>query len=147
MFPTLVNRHFIAVILLFLTLIPYQVSAKEKLEMMEPGFFKETSTQRMWQLNRSKRIRNTKDIDSYLLTLNKGEYSDWRLPNKRELYTLFNIFDLKQNGGVRVRLEGYYWLTDDKGNPTAGSWEIGDQCGPSRTYYQGKSGYIRAIRP
>ncbi|WP_163337803.1 DUF1566 domain-containing protein [Desulfopila sp. IMCC35008] len=147
MFPLLVYRHPVLLLLVLLILTPYQALAGDKLELTGSAFFKDTYSQHMWQLDRSKRIRNIRDINNYLVTLNQGQYSDWRLPSKQELYNLFAIFDHKQNGEVKARMEGYYWLTDDKGNPIAGSWEIGDQCGPSRTYYQGKSGYIRAIRP
>ncbi|MFT5727377.1 MAG: hypothetical protein ACI8PB_001512 [Desulforhopalus sp.] len=43
-------------------------------------------------------------------------------------------------------LEGSYWLTDESGNPITSAWENGDQCGPSRTYYPLKRGYIRLVR-
>jgi len=100
---------------------------------------------RMWQMHKSKRLRSPEDVATYLNKLNTGKYQDWRLPTKQELYDLFSFFDLKLYGDVRIQLEGNYWLEND--GMMAGAWEIGDQCGPSRSFYTKKSGYVRAIRP
>lgn len=109
--------------------------------------FQEISNKRTWNLDRSKRIKTADDALSYLNTLNQGEFNDWRFPTKEELSRLFSIFDLKQQGTVKIRIEGAYWMTGDEGKVYAGAWEIGDQCGPSRTFYTKKSGYVRAVRP
>ena len=60
---------------------------------------------------------------------------------------LYKIFDLKKNGQVQLQLNGSYWLVDNRGAMQPGIWEIGDQCGPERSFYGTKSGYVRAIRP
>ncbi len=109
--------------------------------------FQEISSKRTWNLHRSKRFKTVDDATSYLDTLNQGEYNDWRYPTKEELSRLFSIFDLKQQGTVKIRMEGAYWMTDNEGKVYVGAWEIGDQCGPSRTFYTKKSGYVRAVRP
>lgn len=109
--------------------------------------FKENKSNREWLMQRSKRIKKPEDVERFLVTLNEGKYSDWRLPTKQELSELFTVFDLKKNGEVKIRLEGQYWLAGDRGEVYVGAWEIGDQCGPSRTFYKGKAGYIRAVRP
>jgi len=123
------------------------VVAAPKLAQFSSAVFVETDSKRMWVSERSHRFKHSKDVLNYLHELNSGEFSDWRLPDKQELYELFSVFDLKKNGTVKTRLEGYYWLADEDGKPFVGSWEIGDQCGPSRTFYNGSSGYVRAIRP
>lgn len=101
----------------------------------------------MWQLERSKRLRTTQEVDTYLAALNRGTYKDWRLPTRQEIFELFGFFDLKENGEVKLRLEGGYWLVNRNGEIEVGAWEIGDQCGPSRTYFTKKAGYVRAVRP
>ncbi len=100
-----------------------------------------------WQMDWSRRTRSTEEVRRYLQTLNEGSEDGWRLPTKDELYELMAIFDLKQNGEVKIRFEGSYWLQDEADNFYVGSWEIGDQCEPSRSFFKGKSGHIRAIRP
>ncbi len=100
-----------------------------------------------WQMDWSRRTRSVEEVRQYLQKLNKGSEGGWRLPTKEELYELMSIFDLKENGEVKIRFEGSYWLRDEADNFYVGSWEIGDQCEPSRTFFEGRSGHIRAIRP
>ena len=135
-----------AAFLLFLTALP-ALSKEAAITALSDTAFMENVTQKTWYTHRSKRIKTVDDATVYLERLNQGEFNDWRFPTKWELSKLFSIFDLKQNGNIKIRLEGAYWLTDDKGKIFTGAWEIGDQCGPSRTFYKGKSGYVRAIRP
>ena len=137
----------IAIITLFL-LIPYSLLAAEAdLKISEKGIFQEVGSGRMWQTDRSKKLKTAGEVDAYLKELNTGKYNDWRLPTKQELFELFSIFDLKNNGEVKIRLEGNYWLIDKESEVQVGAWEIGDQCGPSLTYYPKKAGYVKAVRP
>ena len=57
-------------------------------------------TNQMWRLDLSRRITNKEDVEQYLGSLNTGEYSDWRLPDKHELQTLFDVFDVHGRGDV-----------------------------------------------
>lgn len=134
------------IFLLFFMALP-GLAGQAALIQLSDTTFQETSGERIWHLNRSKRFKTEGDATRYLNALNQGEFNDWRLPTKDELYKLFSIFDLKRNGSVKTRLEGTYWLTDKRGKMYAGAWEIGDQCGPSRTFYMYKNGYVRAVRP
>jgi len=128
-------------------LSPLSAAAATKLEQLSATAFVEIKSQKMWMSDRSHRFKQPEEVLDYLRELNSGEFSDWRLPNKQELYELFSVFDLKNNGKVKIRLEGYYWLADNEGKLVVGSWEIGDQCEPSRTFYNGSAGYVRAVRP
>ena len=132
---------------LLLTCSPVAMSKTITLRTHSVEEFQDTARQRFWQVNRSKKIKTIEEVSAYLTTLNQGKYDDWRLPTKLELFQLFSDFDLKRNGNLKIRLEGSYWLLDDMGQAHVGAWEIGDQCGPSRTFYKGKAGYLRAIRP
>lgn len=137
----------LSVVILYL-MIPYAVPAAEPaLQLSEDGITQERANGRMWQMDRSKRLRTTTEVDACLATLNRGKYNDWRLPTRQELFELFGIFDLKENGEVKFQLEGGYWLVNQNGEIEVGAWEIGDQCGPSRTYFTKKVGYVRAVRP
>ena len=57
--------------------------------------------------------------------------------------------ELKRNGDVEVKLEGYYWIADDEGKPYQATWKVGDGWGPGREFYtfKGKRAHARAVRP
>jgi hypothetical protein len=110
-------------------------------------YFENSKNGDMWTKVRSKRIKEFSDVQQYLSDLNEGQFNDWRLPTRQELYDLFLIFDLKNNGDVRIRVEGKYWLASDEGKLSVGAWEIGGGCGPERGFFSGGKGHIRAIRP
>lgn len=134
-------------VMLFLAM-PYSLEAAgPSLKLAEDGVFQEGRSGRMWLMERSKRLKTQEEVGEYLNTLNQGKFSDWRLPTRQELYDLFCIFDLKESGEVKIRLEGAYWLKGEKEQPEVGAWEIGDDCGPTRKYYQKKVGYVRPVRP
>ena len=115
------------------------------LNQISEEIFQNSRNDQMWQMQKSKRLKTASSAEQYLNELNQGEYQDWRLPTKQELYKLFSYFDLKMYGNVRIRLEGNYWIENN--GIQVGAWGIGDQCGPSRTFYMKKAGYVRAIRP
>jgi hypothetical protein len=142
-------KHLTLLLFFMLILLPSIVLAVQTAALKNhgDGTFQELGTSRMWQIDRSKKIESPAEVSKYLHTLNTGGYSDWRLPTKQELYKLNTIFDFKENGTVKFKFEGKYWLVDPKGAVSVGAWEIGDQCGPERTFYVGKKGYVRAIRP
>lgn len=120
-------------------------AGEQALSQISEAIFQDTQNNQMWQMRKSKRFKNASSVHQYLEELNKGEYQDWRLPTQEELSTLVSYFDLKENGNVRIQFEGNYWIENQE--VQAGAWEIGDQCGPSRTFYVKKAGYVRAIRP
>ena len=146
---TISLKH-LTLLLFFMLILPPSIALAVQTAALEnhgDGTFQELGTSRMWQIERSKKMKFSVEVRQYLDTLNKGTYSDWRLPTKQELYQLNTIFDFKKNGAVKFQFEGKYWLADQKGAVSVGAWEIGDQCGPERTFYHGKKGYVRAIRP
>ena len=94
--------------------------------MVSDDVFLVPKTKQMWRADLSKRITNKDGVEQYLDLLNSGEYSDWRLPDKRELKTLFDTFDIYGHGDVDIRLEMLYWLAGDNGAPPyVGTWEPG----------------------
>jgi len=111
------------------------------------GIVQEKVSGRMWQKDKSKRFETLEEAEHYVANLRLGSYTDWRLPTIYELYDLHYLFDLHKNGDVQMDLKGSYWSGKKDGEGMVGSWEVGDQCEPSRTYYKKKSGYVRAIRP
>jgi hypothetical protein len=132
-----------------LTVLPAAVSATTQNNPAtgDSKVIREPGNDRMWKMDRSKRFRSQEQVKEYLAELNRGEYNDWRLPTKWELYDLFQLFALKKIPPVQAKLEMSYWLTEENGKVRVGSWDAGDGCGIERKFYPGKKGYVRAVRP
>jgi len=139
----------VSVVAMFLLLThPFSVQAAgSQLVDRGDGILQEEGSGKMWQAKRSRRFNNNDEVKHYLLELNSGSFGDWRLPTRNELYDFFLLFDLHKTGNISIQLEGAYWLQGPHGEPKIGSWETGDQCGPTRMYRPGLSGHVRAVRP
>lgn len=111
------------------------------------GVIEEKGTGRMWQQERSRSFKTLEQAEAYVKTLTLDGYTDWRLPTVYELYDLHYLVDVKKAEGIDLRMEGNYWVIDKEGTGMAGSWEVGDQCEPTRTYFKKTWGYVRAVRP
>jgi len=136
------------VVINFCLMLPVSLPAGQAiLKYSENGIFQDERNGMMWQVERSNKMKSVQEVENFLKELNSGKYDDWRLPTKEELSDLFTIFDLKNNGDVKIRLEGSYWILGRDSEVQVGSWEIGDGCGPTRAYYTKKAGYLRAVRP
>jgi hypothetical protein len=122
-------------------------NSKPLLSLSGDLYFIQTVNGAMWTKNKSDEFDSESDAQQYLLQLNQGEFDDWRLPTKSELYDLFSIFDMKNNGDVKIRIEGRYWQVDDTGHIIAGAWEMGNGCGPERIFYTSKKARLMAVRP
>jgi hypothetical protein len=138
---------FLVSVNIVMSLAAVAVGQNSILEILPGEVFRQQGSETIWQINRSKRLKTQEEVQEYLAALNQGDFHDWRLPTRQELYDLFSIFDLKQSGEVKISLEGSYWLYDEKDGKQVGSWETGDQCGLSRNYFKGKAGHVRAVRP
>nr|WP_320009781.1 DUF1566 domain-containing protein [uncultured Desulfobulbus sp.] len=141
------QRVLFSLCLLFLFTLPATVFSEDLVPLKDKGLVQETQNGLIWQMQRSKKMRSPSDVKAYLAKLNQGQYHDWRLPTKWELYNFFMLFDLKKNGKIELKLEGSYWIRQEDGSIGPASWELGDQCGKERTFYQPKAGYVRALRP
>lgn len=134
---------------IFFSCSSYQVPAdnsEEDLSFSGSLFFKNNRNGNMWTIKRSEKFHSSDSAKQYLMKLNEGAYNDWRFPTKQELYDLFMIFDLKNNGDVKISIEGAYWLVSGDGRLSIGAWEIGDGCGPERTFISWGKGAIMAVR-
>lgn len=100
----------------------------------------------MWQVERTEVFDSPQQALGYVHNLKLGDYDDWRLPTKEELYGLSFLFELQQQGGCPLNLQGSYW--SQNGNMEAGTWEAYPLCGGSDfRYFKEKSGRVRAVRP
>jgi hypothetical protein len=120
-------RFLLSLFICLLVILPVTASAKMGAVTILGGeIIQEPENGRMWQMNRSKKMRSSTEVQEYLSKLNKGEYNDWRLPTKYELYDFFLLFALKENQGLDIKLEMSYWLVGNNGKMIVGSWEPGD---------------------
>jgi hypothetical protein len=100
----------------------------------------------MWQLESSGVLESGQQAVEYVQALRLGNYSDWRLPSKGELYALCYLHDLKLTGDCPLKPTGSYWSMN--GAPQAGEWEVYSLCGGTEYQYRGsKAGRVRAVRP
>ena len=120
-------RFLLSLFICLLVILPVTASAKMgAVTILDGDIIQEPENGRMWQMNRSKKMRSSTEVQEYLSNLNKGEYNDWRLPTKYELYDLFLLFALKENQELDIKLELSYWLVGNNGKMIVGSWEPGD---------------------
>ncbi len=102
---------------------------------------------KMWQVEASKTFRSLEQAQAHVDGLMTAGYSDWRLPTVTELYELYMIFDLHQNGDCDFQVDGTYWSDEPDQDGRVGTWELDDNCDPERRYIPKKKGRVRAIRP
>ena len=120
-------RFLLSLFICLLVILPVTASAKMGAVTILGGeIIQEPENGRMWQMNRSKKMRSSTEVQEYISKLNKGEYNDWRLPTKYELYDFFLLFALKENQELDIKLEMSYWLVGNNGKMIVGSWEPGD---------------------
>jgi len=117
-----------------------------RLVAMGNGVCKDIKTGKMWQVGTSTKIKSLEDAKNYTAKLKDGGYDDWRLPSVTELYSLYMIFDLLQNGDCGLQVEGTYWSDEADLEGRVGTWELDDNCDPERQYIPKKKGKVRAVR-
>lgn len=118
----------------------------DRLIAMGNGICKDTKTGIMWQVGSSRSLKSLDDAKKYTQTLKEGGYDDWRLPSVTELYGLYIIFDLHQNGNCKLKVEGTYWSDEADLEGRVGTWELDDNCDPERQYIPKDKGKVRAVR-
>jgi hypothetical protein len=121
-------------------------AATGRLQAMGNGVCLDTRTGRMWQVERSRSIDSLDRAKAYADKLETGGYDDWRLPTVSELYELYMIFDLHQNGDCRLEVEGTYWSDEPDLQGRVGTWELDDNCDAERQYIPKNRGRVRAVR-
>ena len=74
---------------LFMFVVVVNVVAEPRLQSISTTTFHDTLTGKMWQAERSSRIKDAGKAEDVVAALNAGEFSDWRFPTKEELFELF----------------------------------------------------------
>lgn len=112
------------------------------------GICQERGNGRMWQLGRGGPVDSWQEARDYAAGLELGGFTDWRLPTRKELYTLHAIFDLQKNGDCRLDRKGDYFSGVNSNEASAGAWQTYSLCGGNEyEYVKGDRGFVRAVRP
>jgi hypothetical protein len=117
-----------------------------RLAALDGNICQDMKTKKMWMIDKSKRIESLADAKKYTSSLKAGGYDNWRLPTVAELFELYMLFDLHQNGTCQIEVEGTYWSDEPDNKGRVGAWELDDNCDAERQYIPKKKGYVRAIR-
>jgi hypothetical protein len=114
------------------------------------GTITDLNTGLMWQKDESEEM-NLEDALKYCEELKLGGYDDWRLPNMKEIPTLFNLnftdglwFHKKYFPDVKIKPLGFYWASTTFAS-TFG-WGVNFQFGYDG-YYAGKKHGKYPFRP
>lgn len=146
------NLNSTAKIILLLTLSLFfsgctmtkSISVSENGDVMQVS-----SSQLMWQKERSPRFTSREKAENYANNLELGGYNDWRLPTKEELLNLSYAFDYGSASAktLGIVIECNYWSANTDGLVSAGGLKDGDKCEIDRNFKPSNSGYVRAVRP
>ena len=112
----------------------------------------DSNTNLMWQDNSSAKYIKVKWTDAidYCETLKFAGYSDWRLPNVRELYSIVEhtVIDPSIVNGFKNITSYYYWSSTTQSistNQTKG-WLVGFMVGKKLPINKNDSHYVRCVR-
>lgn len=117
-----------------------------RLIVSDAGICQDVKSGLMWQSGTSKAFNSLEEAEAYVKSLNVGGYADWRLPSVNELYGLYMTFDLHENGGCKMEVEGTYWSDEADLEGRVGTWELDDNCDAERRYIPKQRGQVRAVR-
>jgi len=113
--------------------------------------FVDSKTGLTWQDNSA--VKETKmtwqDAKSYCSELSLGGYSDWRLPNIKELQSIVDISHYKpaiKNGFKYVNTSDYYWSSSEDVSDTKNAWVVYFNSGDTCYNYKTSMGYVRCVR-
>ena len=89
--------------------------------------FTDKDTNLMWQDNSevTNNHKNWHGAITYCNNLTFGGYSDWRLPDKKELFSITDVtrYDLAIKSEFQ-NVSTYYWSSSTRANNSGGAWLV-----------------------
>ena len=104
----------------------------------------------MWQDNSDVvKYKNWSNALEYCHNLTLGGYSDWRLPNIRELLSIAD--KRKYNPAIystfKNVVSGYYWSASTDASNTSNAWIVNFKYGYDHWHPKSNSLYVRCVHP
>lgn len=109
----------------------------------------EVQTNKMWQFGKEGPFSSLEEAQRYAAELKLGDYGDWRLPTKSELFNLYYVHYWKNDDACEMNHKGEFWMVSKDQGPSLGHWEDDLLCGPEFKFIEAikQDGFVRAIRP
>ena len=87
-------------------------------------------------------------IDYCENTLTLGNYSDWRLPNKKELLSIvdYSKYGPSIDSQFQNTTLSYYWSSTTHANDTGNAWIVNFNDGYTGYYTKDNNRYVRCVR-
>jgi hypothetical protein len=113
--------------------------------------FVDKSTGLIWQDNSDAKSvkKDFLGAKSYCKNLKLAGYSDWRLPNIKELQSIVDIKKYKpavKSGIKNISIRDYYWSSTSYKNNSSQAWTVRFSNGHTGYNYESNSYYVRCVR-
>ena len=145
------SKSFFLLLLLLITAIVAggcAVFSSPKVVKSTSETLKVSSSPLKWQRERSHYFATAAEAENYVSQLKLDGLQDWRLPTPDEMLDFYYTFDFgsAKASKLGIKIEGYYWVTDEEGKTYTGTWCDAQICEISRSYVTGNhGGYVRAV--
>ena len=96
----------------------------------------ETLTDKMWQIDKEGPFSSLEEATRYATGLRLGNFDDWRLPTKSEMFELFYMHYWKKDGTCVMNHRGEFWSLSKDQKPVLGHWEDDLLCGPELNFVE-----------
>ena len=142
-----VLRFFLLSFLFFMFLFGLTFSANAALIDNEDGTITDTDTGLMWQQEDDNITRMYELAITYCENVDFSTYSDWRLPNKKELFSIIDNSQLDpavDSTAFPNTDSSHYWSSTTPNSLQA--WSVDFSNGNVINYDRANSRYVRCVR-
>jgi len=111
----------------------------------------DSATGLMWQDNSDAKSikKDWEGAREYCANLELGRYSDWRLPNIKELQSIVDVSHYKpaiKRGFKNVNTSDYFWSSSVYVSDTKDAWVVYFKNGRTNYYNKTDENYVRCVR-
>ena len=113
------------------------------------GTVTDTKTRLMWQQSTASGSYTWEVALTYCETLSLAGYTDWRLPNRRELFSIVDFSASTPSINATAfpgTVSSYYWSSTSRASSTTLAWYVRFDYGLVNAYYKTSTYYVRCVR-